>query len=81
MSKEIFVVWDMDGEYEFFSTKAKAHARCVDIINEVMCDDPEEREECLLELAEYAAATDICGWYMDYIDPYDEDETEEDKNE
>ena len=78
MSKEIFVVWDMDYEYEFFSTKDKAYARCVDIINEVMCDDPEEREECLLELAEYAEATDVCGWYMDYIDPYDdEDETDD----
>ena len=78
MSKKNFVVWDMDNEYEFFSTKAKAYARCVDIINEVMCDDPEEREECLLELAEYAEVTDICGWYMSYIDSDDdEDETEE----
>lgn len=81
MSKEIFVVWNVNGEYEFFSTKAKACARCVDIINEVMCDDPEERDECLLELAEYAMATDICGWYMDYIDPYDDDEDEIDSTE
>ena len=81
MSKEIFVVWNMDSEYEFFSTKAKAYARCVDIINEVMCDDPEEQEECLLELAEYAMATDVCGWYMDYIDPYGDDEDETDSTE
>lgn len=74
MSKEIFVVWNVDDGYEFFSTKAKAYARCVDIINEVMCDDPEGREEYLLELAEYAIVTDICGWYMDYIDPYDNDD-------
>lgn len=78
MSKEIFVVWDMDYEYEFFSTKDKAYARCVDIINEVMCDDAEGRAECLLELAEYDNVEDICGWYVSYIDPYDdEDETDD----
>lgn len=78
MSKEIFVVWDMDSEYEFFSTKAKAYARCVDIINEVMCDDAEGRAECLLELAEYDNVENICGWYVSYIDPYDdEDETDD----
>lgn len=74
MSKKIFVVWSIEGDDEYFSTKAKAYARCVELVNEIMCDDAEERAECLLELAEYDNVEDICGWHMDYIDPYDNDD-------
>lgn len=72
--KEIWVVWNMDDEYEFFSTKEKARKRCIDIIVDVMMDDRDEMAECLLELAEYDSVTDICGFYSDVIDPYDEEE-------
>lgn len=74
MSKEIFVVWSIEGDDEYFSTKSKAYARCVELVNEIMRDNAEEKAECLLELAEYDSVQDICGWYVDYIDPYDNDD-------
>lgn len=79
--KEIWVVWNMDDEYEFFSTKEKARKRCIDIIVDVMMDDRDEMAECLLELAEYDSVTDICGFYSDVIDPYDNEEEIEIKKE
>lgn len=68
IGKEIWVVWSIEGDDEYFSTKAKAYARCVELINEIMYDDAEERAECLFELAEYENVTDICGFYSDFID-------------
>ena len=70
--KEIWIVSDTNNQY-FYSTEAKAYAKCVEIIKEVMIDDKEEMEACLLELKEYNCAVDICHYYMDYID-YDEEE-------
>lgn len=80
IGKEIWIVWSIEGDDEYFSTKAKAYARCVELVNEIMCDDAEERAECLLELAEYNEATDLCGFYSDFIDK-NEDEKEVPKGE
>lgn len=77
MSKEIYVVWCNDCVDEYFSTKEKAKARCIDIIVDTLIDDHDELYECLLELEEYDSADGVCGFYSAPLDEYDKDETNE----
>lgn len=75
--KEIYVVWCHDCDDEYFSTRAKAKARCIDIIAETLIDDRGEMYECMLELEEYDSADGVCGFYSAPLDEYDEDETDD----
>jgi hypothetical protein len=75
--REIYVVWCDGCDDEYFSTREKAKARCIDIITEALIDDRGEMYECLLELEEYDSADGLCGFYGAPIDEYDEVEAEE----
>ena len=68
--KEIWVVW-LDGDDEYYSSKAKAHKRCVDLIFDTI-EDRYLIADYLKELDEYGCVTCFCGYYSDTIDPYDE---------
>ena len=74
--KEIYVVWTHGGDDEYFTTKAKAKARCIDIITEALIDDRGEMYECMLELEEYDSADGLCGFYSAPLDEYDGDKTD-----
>ena len=75
MEKKIWVVWDIDGDFAYYSTEDKAYGKCVEIIREAMKDDKEEMRLCLDELEEYMGATDVAGYYAVIVD---EDEDEDD---
>jgi hypothetical protein len=77
MNKEIYVVWCDGCDDEFFSTREKAKARCIDIITETLIDDRNEMYECLIELEGYDSADGVCGFYSAPLDEYDEDETDD----
>lgn len=69
--KEIWIVWTEGGDDQFFSSQAKAHKRCVDLI----FDSVEDRYlivDYLKELDDYGCVSCFCGYYSDTIDPYDE---------
>ena len=73
--KEIYVVWCDGCVDEYFSTRKKAKARCIDIITEALIDNRNEMYECLLKLEEYNGADGVCGFFSAPLDEYDEDET------
>ncbi len=77
--KEIWVVW-LDGDDEYYSSKAKAHKRCVDLIFDTI-EDRYLIADYLKELDEYGCVTCFCGYYSDTIDPYDEWETKKEPME
>ena len=68
--KEIWVVW-LDGDDEYYSSKAKAHKRCIDLIFD-MVDDRYLIVDYLKELEDYQCISGFCGYCSDTIDPYDE---------
>ena len=79
--KEIWIVWTDGGDDQYFSSQAKAHKRCVDLI----FDSVEDRYlivDYLKELDDYGCVSCFCGYYSDTIDPYDEwEETKKEPTE
>lgn len=77
--KEIWIVWLDGGEDEYYSSQAKAHKRCVDLIFD-MVDDRYLIVDYLKELEDYQCVSGFCGYCSDTIDPYDEwEDPREDK--
>ena len=69
--KEIWIVWLDGGEDEYYSSQAKAHKRCVDLIFD-MVDDRYLIVDYLKELEDYQCVSGFCGYCSDTIVPYDE---------
>ncbi len=69
--KEIWIVWLDGGEDEYYSSQAKAHKRCIDLIFD-MVDDRYLIVDYLKELEDYQCVSGFCGYCSDTIDPYDE---------
>ena len=69
--KEIWIVWLDGGEDEYYSSQAKAHKRCVDLIFD-MVDDRYLIVDYLKELEDYQCVSGFCGYCSDTIDPYNE---------
>lgn len=81
MEKKIWVVWDVNGDFAYYSTEDKAYGKCVEIIREVMKDDKEEMRLCLDELEEYMGATDVAGYYAVIVDEDEDDTAAHDEDE
>ena len=69
--KEIWIVWLDGGDDEYYSSQAKAHKRCVDLIFD-MVEDRYLIVDYLKELEDYQCVSGFCGYCSDTIDPYDE---------
>lgn len=69
--KEIWIVWLDGGDDEYYSSQAKAHKRCIDLIFD-MVDDRYLIVDYLKELEDYQCVSGFCGYCSDTIDPYDE---------
>jgi hypothetical protein len=69
--KEIWIVWLDGGEDEYYSSQAKAHKRCIDLIFD-MVEDRYLIVDYLKELEDYQCVSGFCGYCSDTIDPYDE---------
>lgn len=73
--KEIWIVWLDGGDDEYYSSQAKAHKRCIDLIFD-MVEDRYLIVDYLKELEDYQCVSGFCGYCSDTIDPYDEWEKE-----
>ena len=80
MEQKIWVVWDVNGDFAYYSTEDKAYGKCVEIIREVMKDDKEEMRLCLDELEEYMGATDVAGYYAVIVDEDEDDASAHDED-
>lgn len=69
--KEIWIVWLDGGDDEYYSSQAKAHKRCIDLIFD-MVEDRYLIVDYLKELEDYQCVSGFCGYCSDTIDPYDE---------
>lgn len=69
--KEIWIVWSDGGDDEYYSSQAKAHKRCIDLIFD-MVEDRYLIVDYLKELEDYQCVSGFCGYCSDTIDPYDE---------
>jgi hypothetical protein len=69
--KEIWIVWLDGGEDEYYSSQAKAHKRCIDLIFD-MVEDRYLIVDYLKELEDYQCVSGFCGYCSETIDPYDE---------
>lgn len=77
--KEIWIVWLDGGDDEYYSSQAKAHKRCIDLIFD-MVEDRYLIVDYLKELEDYQCVSGFCGYCSDTIDPYDEwEDHKEDK--